>query len=78
MAQRRVCGGVREERAVGVFLLTEAVNLCPEEEEENSGGGELYLSYGDTVRLAQTSPRVAAAINWIKVEGLAANEVCPR
>jgi len=59
-----------------VLLITEAVNLCPE--EEHSGGGELYLTHGDAVTLAQTSPSVAAAINWIKVERLAENEVRPR
>eukprot|EP00635_Sarcinochrysidales_sp_CCMP3193_P010561 CAMPEP_0118916738 /NCGR_PEP_ID=MMETSP1166-20130328/16667_1 /TAXON_ID=1104430 /ORGANISM="Chrysoreinhardia sp, Strain CCMP3193" /LENGTH=199 /DNA_ID=CAMNT_0006856651 /DNA_START=100 /DNA_END=699 /DNA_ORIENTATION=+ len=61
-------------RPVGFFLVTEAVNLCPEEQST----GELRLSCGDAVRLAQTSPSVAAAINWIKGERLAGNELRPR
>lgn len=58
-------------------LATEAINLCP---LENDGAKkpQLFVTYGDVVRLAQTSPRVAAAIDWRKVARFAVDEVVPR
>eukprot|EP00635_Sarcinochrysidales_sp_CCMP3193_P012670 CAMPEP_0118893920 /NCGR_PEP_ID=MMETSP1166-20130328/2931_1 /TAXON_ID=1104430 /ORGANISM="Chrysoreinhardia sp, Strain CCMP3193" /LENGTH=175 /DNA_ID=CAMNT_0006832787 /DNA_START=52 /DNA_END=576 /DNA_ORIENTATION=+ len=38
----------------------------------------MHLVYGDTVRLAQASPRVAALLNWTKVARFAHNEVHPQ
>eukprot|EP00635_Sarcinochrysidales_sp_CCMP3193_P002577 CAMPEP_0118908264 /NCGR_PEP_ID=MMETSP1166-20130328/11355_1 /TAXON_ID=1104430 /ORGANISM="Chrysoreinhardia sp, Strain CCMP3193" /LENGTH=112 /DNA_ID=CAMNT_0006847655 /DNA_START=41 /DNA_END=375 /DNA_ORIENTATION=- len=72
MVRRRKAGPGKKE--VGLVLVTEAVNLCPE--GDSSCG--LHLTYGETVRLAQSSPRVAALLNWRKVRRFAVDEVKPR
>jgi len=57
-----------------MLVVEAAVNLCPEEE----GSGGLYLTRSDAVLLAQASPLVAAAINWVKVERLTGHILRPR
>jgi len=56
-----------------VDLLVTGINLSPAED-----AGTLYVTYGDAVRLAQASSRVAALIDWPKVERFAVDETRPR
>ncbi|MEL6208549.1 MAG: hypothetical protein AAFR47_25155, partial [Pseudomonadota bacterium] len=71
--RRETLGFARSSSGVGM-LATEAIALCP----LDGARPELFVTYGDAVRLAQTSPRVAAAIDWRRVARFAVDEVAPR